>query len=161
MAIFARISARIGERFRESLERFSDLNDQTQEAFAGIRMLRSHALLDDETAAFSQRAAAAEAVDYRVQKLEAAFDPVVFISLSVATLLTLGVGSWRYLDDAITLGQLTSFSLSATLVRPKHWILCRLGNRHDFVLPLLLLLELCSFIKNDFVINQVRIHSVP
>lgn len=108
---FARISARIGERFRESLERFSDLNDQTQEAFAGIRMLRSHALLDDETAAFSQRAAAAEAVDYRVQKLEAAFDPVVFISLSVATLLTLGVGSWRYLDDAITLGQLTSFSL--------------------------------------------------
>ena len=108
---FARISRRIGERFRESLERFSDLNDQTQEAFAGIRMLRSHALLEDEGARFSQRAAAAEAVDYRVQKLEAAFDPVVFIALSAATLLTLGVGSWRYLDDAITLGQLTSFTL--------------------------------------------------
>lgn len=108
---FARISTRVGERFRESLERFSDLNDQTQEAFAGIRMLRSHALLDDETTAFSRRAGAAEAVDYRVQKLEAAFDPVVFISLSVATLLTLSVGSWRYLEDAITLGQLTSFSL--------------------------------------------------
>ena len=108
---FARISRRIGLRFRESLERFSDLNDQTQEAFAGIRMLRSHALLDDEARAFSKRAAAAERVDYRVQTLEAAFSPVVFLSLSMATLLTLGIGSWRYLQEAITLGQLTSFSL--------------------------------------------------
>lgn len=108
---FYRVASRVQHHFGQSLERFSQLNDRTQEALGGLRMLRQHSLVEAEIDDFNARAEAAARADFEVQRMEARYDPVVFLALGAATLLTLSVGSWRYLDGAITLGQLTSFTL--------------------------------------------------
>ncbi|GAB2787844.1 ABC transporter transmembrane domain-containing protein [Halomonas shantousis] len=108
---FYRVARRVQHHFGQSLERFSRLNDRTQEALGGLRMLRQHSLVEVEIEDFNARAEAAARADYEVQRMEARYDPVVFLALGAATLLTLSVGTWRYLDAAITLGQLTSFTL--------------------------------------------------
>ncbi|WP_438765534.1 ABC transporter ATP-binding protein [Kushneria sp. TE3] len=108
---FYRIASRVQGYFGQSLARFSDLNDRTQEALAGLRLLRQHSLIEAEIADFDQRADAHARANYQVQRMEARYDPVVFVALGSATLATIVAGSWRYLEGAITLGELTSFTL--------------------------------------------------
>ncbi|WP_445620368.1 ABC transporter ATP-binding protein [Kushneria sp. Sum13] len=108
---FYRVASRVQGYFGQSLARFSDLNDRTQEAIAGLRLLRQHSLIEAEIADFDQRAEAHARANYQVQRMEARYDPVVFLALGSATLATIAAGSWRYLSDAITLGELTSFTL--------------------------------------------------
>lgn len=108
---FYRIASRVQGYFGQSLARFSDLNDRTQEAIAGLRLLRQHSLIEAEIDDFDQRAEAHARANYQVQRMEARYDPVVFLALGSATLATIVAGSWRYLSGAITLGELTSFTL--------------------------------------------------
>lgn len=108
---FYRVASRVQGYFGQSLARFSDLNDRTQEAIAGLRLLRQHSLIEAEIADFDQRAEAHARANYQVQRMEARYDPVVFLALGSATLATIAAGSWRYLSGAITLGELTSFTL--------------------------------------------------
>lgn len=108
---FYRVASRVQGYFGQSLARFSDLNDRTQEAIAGLRLLRQHSLVEAEIADFDQRAEAHAHANYQVQRMEARYDPVVFLALGSATLATIAAGSWRYLSGAITLGELTSFTL--------------------------------------------------
>ncbi|WP_456268655.1 ABC transporter transmembrane domain-containing protein [Kushneria sp. AK178] len=108
---FYRIASRVQGYFGQSLTRFSDLNDRTQEAIAGLRLLRQHSLIEAEIEDFDRRAEAHARAHYQVQRMEARYDPVVFLALGTATLATIAAGSWRYLGGAITLGELTSFTL--------------------------------------------------
>ncbi|WP_043447334.1 ABC transporter ATP-binding protein [Halotalea alkalilenta] len=108
---FYRIAKRVQARFGVALERFSRLNERTQEAFSGIRTLKSHALIEAEIEDFEHRARATAEADFQVQRMEARYEPVVFIALASATLLTLVVGSLRLDAGALTLGGLTSFTL--------------------------------------------------
>nr|WP_019364064.1 ABC transporter transmembrane domain-containing protein [Pseudomonas luteola] len=108
---FYHVAKRVQQRFGQTLQRFSDLNDRTQEALSGLRMLRQNALIEAELDDFDERARAAAKADYAVQRTEAKYEPIIFVALSCATLLTLIVGTGRYMQGAITLGQLTSFSL--------------------------------------------------
>ncbi|RKR07275.1 ATP-binding cassette subfamily B protein/ATP-binding cassette subfamily C protein/ATP-binding cassette subfamily B multidrug efflux pump [Kushneria sinocarnis] len=116
---FYRVARRVQTHFGESLESFSRLNDRTQEAIGGLRMLRQNSLVEAEIRDFDARARDHTEANFRVQRMEACYDPVVLLALAAATLLTLTVGSWRYLTDVITLGQLTSFTLYlVTLIWP-------------------------------------------
>ncbi|WP_244309079.1 ABC transporter ATP-binding protein [Pseudomonas duriflava] len=108
---FYHVAKRVQQRFTQTLQRFSALNDRTQEALSGLRMLRQNALIEAELDDFDERARAAARADYAVQRTEAKYEPIIFVALSCATLLTLIVGTVRYQHGAITLGQLTSFSL--------------------------------------------------
>ncbi|MDR6357742.1 ATP-binding cassette subfamily B multidrug efflux pump [Pseudomonas psychrotolerans] len=108
---FYRVARRVQQRFGLALAGFSALNDRTQEALSGLRMLRQHALIEAELDDFDERARSVAKADYQVQRTEARYEPIIFVALSLATLLTLVMGSWRYLEGHITLGQLTSFSL--------------------------------------------------
>lgn len=108
---FYRVARRVQQRFGLALAGFSALNDRTQEALSGLRMLRQHALIEAELDDFDERARSVAKADFQVQRTEARYEPIIFVALSLATLLTLVMGSWRYLDGHITLGQLTSFSL--------------------------------------------------
>lgn len=108
---FYRIARRVQGHFGDSLARFSRLNDRTQEAISGLRLLRQHSLLEAEIADFNRRAEDHARANYQVQRMEARYDPVVFLALGSATLATVAAGSWRFLEGAITLGELTSFTL--------------------------------------------------
>lgn len=108
---FYRISNRIHHHFRAALEQFSVLNDKAQEAIAGIRLVKSMGRESVESRQFDTIAEAATERNYQVARAEALYEPVVFLSMSAALLLTLGFGAWLIWHQQLSVGQLTSFTL--------------------------------------------------
>jgi ATP-binding cassette subfamily B protein/ATP-binding cassette subfamily C protein/ATP-binding cassette subfamily B multidrug efflux pump len=112
MAIaFWLISRRVHAAWRDSLDRFSNLNDHVQETIAGVRTLRALGLETHAVRDFAQRAAAAADANLRALKWEAAYEPAVGFTLTAATALTLGVGGWLVWQQQLTVGELTSFAM--------------------------------------------------
>ena len=105
------ISRRVHSAWRDSLNRFSDLNDHVQETIAGVRTLRALGLETLAGRDFAQRAASAAAANLRALRWEAAYEPAVGFTLTAATALTLGVGGWLVWRQQLTVGQLTSFAM--------------------------------------------------
>ncbi|PSJ45626.1 ABC transporter ATP-binding protein [Zobellella endophytica] len=108
---FYRISNRIHHHFRAALEQFSVLNDKAQEAIAGVRLVKSMGREEIESRQFGAIAKSAAERNYRVARAEALYEPVVFLSMSAALLLTLGFGAWLIWHQQLSIGQLTSFTL--------------------------------------------------
>ena len=105
------ISRKVHDAWRASLDRFSELNDHVQETVAGVRTLRALGLEARAGAELSRRAGAAADRSYEAQKWEAAYEPAVGITLSAATALTLGLGGWLVMQQQLTVGGLTSFTM--------------------------------------------------
>ena len=105
------ISRRVHTAWRNSLDRFSNLNDHVQETIAGVRTLRALGLEAHAERDFAQRAAAAADANFSALKWEAAYEPAVGFTLTAATALTLGVGGWLVWQQQLSVGQLTSFAM--------------------------------------------------
>lgn len=108
---FYRLSNRIHHQFKDSLDKFSTLNEQTQQAMTGIRMIKSMGRESIETEQFNHIAEDAATSTYQVQRSEALFDPIIQLSLGAALLIVLLAGGWQIHQQQLTVGQLTSFTL--------------------------------------------------
>ena len=97
------------ERFRVAQAAFSSLNDRTQESLTSIRMIKAFGLEDRQSAQFAADAADTGAKNMRVARIDARFDPTIYIAIGAANLLAIGGGSWMVMQGSLTLGQLTSF----------------------------------------------------
>ncbi|MFH2504240.1 SmdA family multidrug ABC transporter permease/ATP-binding protein [Klebsiella indica] len=97
------------ERFRVAQAAFSSLNDRTQESLTSIRMIKAFGLEDRQSAQFAADAADTGAKNMRVARIDARFDPTIYLAIGTANLLAIGGGSWMVLQGSMTLGQLTSF----------------------------------------------------
>ncbi|MGR6993424.1 SmdA family multidrug ABC transporter permease/ATP-binding protein [Klebsiella aerogenes] len=97
------------ERFRVAQAAFSSLNDRTQESLTSIRMIKAFGLEDRQSAQFAADAADTGVKNMRVARIDARFDPTIYIAIGAANLLAIGGGSWLVLQGELTLGQLTSF----------------------------------------------------
>ena len=108
---FYRLSSTIHRQFKDTLDKFSTLNDQTQQAMVGMRMIKSMGREAIEIQQFNAIAEQAAESNYHVNRSEAKFDPIIQISLGSAMLITLLVGGWQIHEGMLTVGQLTSFTL--------------------------------------------------
>ena len=108
---FYRISKIMHRHFQRSLQRFSDLNDRTQEAISGIRLVKAMGREQQESQDFNRIASEAASANFAVQCTEAWYDPVIYLSMSSAFLLSLGFGSWLISRGELSVGQLTSFTM--------------------------------------------------
>ena len=108
---FERISREVHDRSREALARFSDLNDQVQESFAGVRTLRALGLRSRACERFSAVAGEAAAAAAEAQRWEARYEPAIGLSLAAAGVLSLAFGGWLVWEGSLTVGRLTSFGL--------------------------------------------------
>ena len=108
---FWAISRRVHDGWRESLDRFSRLNDHVQETVAGVRTMRALGLESRAGVEFAQRAKAAADSSYEALKWEAAYEPAVGLTLTTATVLTMSVGGWFVWQQQMTVGQLTAFTM--------------------------------------------------
>ena len=97
------------ERFRVAQAAFSSLNDRTQESLTTIRMIKAFGLEDRQSAQFAADAQDTGKKNMRVARIDARFDPTIYIAIGTANLLAIGGGSWMVLQGSMTLGQLTSF----------------------------------------------------
>ncbi|HKS32119.1 MAG TPA: SmdA family multidrug ABC transporter permease/ATP-binding protein [Enterobacteriaceae bacterium] len=113
MPIMALVIKRYGdqlhERFKHAQAAFSVLNDRTQESMTSIRMIKAFGLEDRQSALFAEEAADTGAKNMRVARVDARFDPTIYIAIGMANLLAIGGGSWMVVHQQLTLGQLTSF----------------------------------------------------
>lgn len=112
MAIFIkRYGDRLHERFKTAQAAFSSLNDRAQESLTSIRMIKSFGLEERQSTQFADDARDTGMKNFRVARIDARFDPTIFIAIGTANLLAIGGGSWMVMNDALTLGQLTSFMM--------------------------------------------------
>ncbi|WP_260516075.1 SmdA family multidrug ABC transporter permease/ATP-binding protein [Serratia fonticola] len=97
------------QRFKSAQAAFSSLNDQTQESMTSIRMIKAFGLEDHQSNQFAEVAAQTGAKNMHVARIDARFDPTIYIAIGAANLLAIGGGSWMVVNGSLTLGQLTSF----------------------------------------------------
>lgn len=97
------------QRFRSAQAAFSSLNDQAQESLTSIRMIKSFGLEDYQSQRFAKVAADAGAKNMHVARVDARFDPTIYIAVGLSHLLAIGGGSWMVIHGSLTLGLLTSF----------------------------------------------------
>ncbi|WP_047460552.1 ABC transporter ATP-binding protein [Vibrio fluvialis] len=108
---FYKLSNRIHHQFKDTLDSFSTLNEQTQQSVAGIRMIKSMGREAIEADKFERIAEQSAQSTYKVQRSEALFDPIIQLSLGAALLIALLMGGWQISSGNLTVGQLTSFTL--------------------------------------------------
>lgn len=108
---FWRVSRRVHEASRRSLERFGALNDHVQEALAGVRTVRALGLVPRNEAQFAALAGESADASFEAQRWEAAYEPAVGFTYAMATALVLAAGGWLVWHGELTVGQLTSFTL--------------------------------------------------
>ncbi|OMQ25419.1 SmdA family multidrug ABC transporter permease/ATP-binding protein [Serratia oryzae] len=97
------------ERFKSAQAAFSSLNDQAQESMTSIRMIKAFGLEDHQSRQFADVAAQTGAKNMHVARVDARFNPTIYIAIGASNLLAIGGGSWMVVEGALTLGQLTSF----------------------------------------------------
>lgn len=115
MPIMALVIKRYGdllhERFKVAQAAFSSLNDRTQESLTSIRMIKAFGLEDRQSDQFAADAADTGVKNMRVARIDARFDPTIYIAIGMANLLAIAGGSWMVMQGELTLGQLTSFMM--------------------------------------------------
>ncbi|WP_272674528.1 MULTISPECIES: SmdA family multidrug ABC transporter permease/ATP-binding protein [unclassified Providencia] len=113
MPIMALIIKRYGDqlhqRFKHAQGAFSSLNNHAQESLTSIRMIKAFGLEDHQSNQFEQVATEAGRRNMHVAKVDARFDPTIFMAIGMANLLAIAGGSCMVLNDTLTLGELTSF----------------------------------------------------
>ena len=97
------------QRFKSAQAAFSSLNDQAQESMTSIRMIKAFGLEDHQSNRFAEVAAQTGAKNMHVARVDARFDPTIYIAIGASNLLAIGGGSWMVVNGSLTLGQLTSF----------------------------------------------------
>jgi ATP-binding cassette subfamily B multidrug efflux pump len=108
---FWRISSHIHTASTDSLKRFAALNDHVQESLSGVRTLRALGLEQRSAKQFGELAARAADASLTAQKWEAAYEPAVGLTLTAASVLTLGLGGYLVWHNELTIGALTSFTM--------------------------------------------------
>ncbi|MEB7922303.1 SmdA family multidrug ABC transporter permease/ATP-binding protein [Atlantibacter hermannii] len=115
MPVMALVIKRYGDqlhsRFKAAQAAFSSLNDRTQESLTSIRMIKAFGLEDRQSGLFAGDARDTGLKNLRVARVDARFDPTIYIAIGMANMLAIGGGSWMVMNGTLTLGQLTSFMM--------------------------------------------------
>ncbi|WP_295165388.1 SmdA family multidrug ABC transporter permease/ATP-binding protein [uncultured Buchnera sp.] len=97
------------ETFRNAQIAFSSLNNHTQEILTSIRMIRSFGLEKNQSNKFDLITTNTGKKNMEVAKIDACFDPVIYLSVAFSNLLAITSGGYLVWNNQITIGQLTSF----------------------------------------------------
>jgi ATP-binding cassette subfamily B protein/ATP-binding cassette subfamily C protein/ATP-binding cassette subfamily B multidrug efflux pump len=111
---FWQISRHVHDAWRQSLDRFSDLNEHVQETVAAVRTLRALGLEARACIDFARHTGRAADASCAAQKWEARYEPAVGLTLTTAGMLTLAVGGWFVWHGEMTIGTLTAFTMYLT-----------------------------------------------
>lgn len=107
--IIKHYGTQLHHRFKLAQAAFSSLNDQAQESLSSIRMIKSFGLEDYQSERFAQIAEDAGVKNMYVARVDARFNPTIYIAIGLSHLLAIGWGGWMVVHGSLTLGMLTSF----------------------------------------------------
>jgi len=107
----SRYGSMLHERFHLAQAAFSDLNDKVQENVSGVRVIKAFGQEEAEKAAFRRLSADVVQKNIAVAKIDALFDPTITFIVMISYFLSLVFGSMFVVKGAMTIGELTSFTL--------------------------------------------------
>ncbi len=108
---FWRINQRLHDAFIEAQARFSDLNDHVQENISGVRLVKAYGLEARSMEEFNGGAQAAADANLAVAMAEAKYEPLIFVTMGASFLLAVGFGAWFVVQQQLTIGDITKFTL--------------------------------------------------
>ena len=108
------------QRYKAQRDASSDLNSILHDNIAGIRQIKAYAAEKDEHQNFNEHSSILRRTTLRIMKWWAFYNPSMSFLNNVGYVLVLGFGGWVVMnelgtDDAMTLGDLTSFFLLLSL----------------------------------------------
>jgi len=113
VAIFGRL---IGEKFQKVQEAFSDLTDNTQEAFSGIRIIKSFAQEANAIKNFNIKNEANFTTNMGTAKIMGFIQPFVRLVAMSSTLIALLYGGSLVIDKTITIGEFVTFFMYVGMI---------------------------------------------
>lgn len=107
--VIKRYGDRLHQRFKFSQAGFSALNNQAQDSLSSIRMIKAFGLETYQSQRFAAIVSDVGEKNMQVARVDACFDPVIYLAIGIANLLAVSGGSWLVWHQQMSLGQLTSF----------------------------------------------------
>lgn len=106
-----RLGVQLLARFDLAQAAFSRLNTVTQESIAGLRALRGLGAEAHAGQLFTAASREATSTNLEVARIDARYDPIIYLTVGASFLIAIGGGAWMIELDRLTIGQLTSFTL--------------------------------------------------
>ncbi|SHE46612.1 ATP-binding cassette, subfamily B [Seinonella peptonophila] len=97
-------------RFKKAQEAFEDMTEDVQQNISSVRMIKAFGKQDSELSQFKKRMNQIVSTNLSAARIDALYDPTIFIITGVSFLISIGFGSWFVLQGKITIGQLTQFT---------------------------------------------------
>ncbi|MBL1260658.1 MAG: ATP-binding cassette domain-containing protein [Thiotrichaceae bacterium] len=111
-----RFGHQMHDTFSEAQRQFSLLNDKTQESITGIRLIKAFGQQPQMERAYHDVTRDVSAANLAVAKVEAKYDPVIYLTVSTSFFLAVAGGAWLIYQDELTIGELTSFTMYLTFL---------------------------------------------
>lgn len=99
------------DRFFKAQEAFSDLNDKVQENISGVRVIKAFGQEEAEIQDFRHLSSDVVNKNIAVAKVDSLFDPTIMLIVGFSYFLAVAFGARDVVQDRLTLGQLTQFTL--------------------------------------------------
>ncbi|KRM57045.1 hypothetical protein C5L31_001555 [Secundilactobacillus malefermentans] len=110
LAVMARyLGMKIHIAFGDSQAAFSKLNNKAQESISGIKVIKSLGQESEDVTDFNQQIDKTIEINRRVNRLDAMFDPVTTLIISISYVITIVYGGILVTNGTITIGNLVSF----------------------------------------------------
>ncbi|WP_088808807.1 MULTISPECIES: ABC transporter ATP-binding protein [unclassified Listeria] len=103
------LGKKLHERFHGAQRAFSKLNDKTQESISGIKVTRTFGQEKEDIADFAKQTSAVVKKNVAVARVDAMFDPMISIVVSISFVLAIGFGSKFVIEGSLTIGQVIAF----------------------------------------------------
>jgi len=114
----------INKRSEEIQESLSDLSTFVQEAFSGIRVLKSFAREADSLSKFAKESDNYKKKSLQLTQVTAMFFPLIMSLIGLSTVLTIFVGGIEVINGTLTIGNIAEFILYVNLLT---WPVTALG----------------------------------
>ncbi len=114
----------INKRSEAIQKKLAELSTFVQEAFSGIRVIKSFAREEDSIRNFTKESESYKDYSLKLTKVNALFFPVIMFLIGLSTILTIYVGGIEVIKGNITLGNIAEFVLYVNLLT---WPVTSLG----------------------------------
>ncbi|MFK3938802.1 ABC transporter transmembrane domain-containing protein [Alkalihalobacillus sp. NPDC078783] len=104
------------KRFRDAQQSFSELNDNVQSAISGVRVTKAFGQEQAETDQFTNKSLDVVSKNIKVARIDALFSPTISLIVGICYFLAIVFGARSVVNNTLTIGELTSFTVYLSLL---------------------------------------------
>lgn len=110
------VSNRINQKSEQVQRQQSVLSTLSQEAFSGVRVLKSYNRTEEEVNSFEDACGEYKNKTLSLVKTEALFHPIILLLIGLSTIITIYVGGLKAMDGTITVGNIAEFVIYVNML---------------------------------------------